>query len=421
MARKLLIHAGQFKTGSSFLQSSIAGSADALMAAGICYPVYGDFAQAAKGRITSGNGGLVLNQDPDALIAALKAEKRPFDRVLLSNEFFSTQLFDEAVQARIDTLCAALDIDRVEVLLFTRNPVDHAVSEYQQHIKRAGRDFEVEEHLDRYRMPEQIARFLEAVEARDHYSVTVYNYSKVADDLIPIFETWLGLAAGTLIPPEVGRVNRSLSRSELEFQRALNTAVEDAKFFADALCEKLPEIEPEFVYPTTASQKAMLERLRDPLAYVNARVSADQAYDTEPVTDAAVDLAQYSFTADQLRVIAQAFGQRLEQSAASIAKLERALASEKAVSAHHIGAARLLRGKRDEAMSFFHMALQHNPRYLPSLIAVTRTALEDEAQKEEIADTLTRLIEVAPDAPETARLKKTYQDRFGALPAPDPA
>jgi tetratricopeptide (TPR) repeat protein len=414
--RTLLIHAGQFKTGTSFVQAALARSVPALRAAGIWYPDYGTLAAAARGRITSGNGGLVLYQEPEALIEELLTDPDPCDRLLLSNEFFCRELFSDVVQARLEAVRAALDITRVEVLLFIRNPVDHAASECQQQIKRSGAMFDVAEYFDRYVIPEQIAELLRQVAARPDHGVTVYNYSRVSDRLVPLFEDWLGLPAGALSLPEIARINRSLSRSELALVRALNATAAEARVFADALCEQLPEVAAELVYPPVAVQEAMLERLGPALEHVNAHVPADQRYDTAPVVPAAPETGDYSFDAVQLATIAETVGTLLDRQGRALAQTQAALDRERAVSAHHVGVARLLQGKRAEAAGYFDKALALNPTYTPSLVAVTRMSLEEKASAAEVMRTLGPLLENVPDLPETQRLKSVFEDRFGPVP-----
>ena len=64
--RRLYLHIGHSKTGSSFLQASFANSVAALAEQGIGYPLAArHVTEAAEGwRISSGNGGLLLREPP---------------------------------------------------------------------------------------------------------------------------------------------------------------------------------------------------------------------------------------------------------------------------------------------------------------------------------------------------------------------
>lgn len=61
MNRKLWVHVGHGKTGSSFIQSVLATNAPLLKEHGILYPVHDSFESAKKGFISTGNGELLIS------------------------------------------------------------------------------------------------------------------------------------------------------------------------------------------------------------------------------------------------------------------------------------------------------------------------------------------------------------------------
>ena len=76
--KKIILHCGMPKTGSSALQVQLAQSRETLLKHGFDYLPMGDFKQARQGRITSGNGaGLArayLNPEHPASLASRRGE-----------------------------------------------------------------------------------------------------------------------------------------------------------------------------------------------------------------------------------------------------------------------------------------------------------------------------------------------------------
>lgn len=298
----LYLHIGHGKTGSSYIQSSLALSEQILNAKGIIYPRHHSHERALIGAISSGNGGLLF--DP--------AWQAPRDHIgkdcLFSDENLFQRMITPDYARKLELRAKELAVDRIAILLFIRDPVDHAQSAYQQSIKRGGRTWSIEQFFDQYRMPRLVKRFLED-NAKQDRAVSVRNYSRCRGSLLEQVENWLELDGLATPPTQV--VNRSLTHAELAFQRELNVSLEkSAHFVADALCEQLPNIKADTILPGTASQQAMLKRLSDALEYVNARVSAEDQYSTTCTTPQ--DCGELSLKQAQISVIATALGQKIQ-------------------------------------------------------------------------------------------------------------
>ena len=65
--KKLIVHVGHGKTGSSFLQSIFALNSDRMAQLGILYPEHISNAMARRGHITSGNGNILLETNEFSL------------------------------------------------------------------------------------------------------------------------------------------------------------------------------------------------------------------------------------------------------------------------------------------------------------------------------------------------------------------
>ena len=239
---QVLMHVGHGKTGSSFLQSTLANSVDFLATHGIAYPLTPLTAERARaGMITSGN----LRPGPGHINQLLRRGwDGPDERLLLSSEAYFLKMRSKGFLERIRTLLPEADL---RILLFIRDPVDHAVSNYQQVVKRHRYSGDFDQFLREYNIPRRVGQFVGW--ARDEMGVEVQmrNYSRVSKSLKSVFEGWLGVPEDSLVPPSRQQINRSLSVSEMALQLAFNRhyAARSATFVSDVFCEELPDIRAE--------------------------------------------------------------------------------------------------------------------------------------------------------------------------------
>lgn len=143
--KKIIIHCGMPKTGSSALQVQLAQSRETLLQHGYDYLQTGDFKQAKQGRITSGNGaGLArayLPPEHPASLAPRRAElTEKFHRLMAETEhhvILSSEFFSAAPRPLLGELCAALsDLGEVQLVFFVREQLNALASTYIQQVKR---------------------------------------------------------------------------------------------------------------------------------------------------------------------------------------------------------------------------------------------------------------------------------------------
>lgn len=270
------------KTGSSFIQSSLAAASDRLREQRIIYPDPGRLTHAAEGGISSGNGALLVHALKSRAYRRHPSKLCSTHHVLFSAEQLFDILLNPDMPRHLDVFAGVRNFSKIKMLLFIRDPISHAASLYQQQVKRHGFTGAVEAFFALYDVPSQVERFLDTFLRAPGVTLTILNYSANKDHILPRFSEWLGVHPGTLKHPPVARVNRSLTRAELEFQKELNKVlVNCGSVLADPLCEKLPGIRSEKVRPDTLYQEKLWDRLRPAIQRINEQLDGDQHYPSE--------------------------------------------------------------------------------------------------------------------------------------------
>lgn len=149
--KKIILHCGMPKTGSSALQVQFSKSRDGLLKHGYDYLKMGDFDLAARGKISSGNAaGLArayLFPGHPADLSPRRAEltekfvqaaRAAQGHVILSSEFFSA-----IPRVNMIPLVEALSqVGEVQLVFFVREQLNFLASAYIQQVKRHGlRDY----------------------------------------------------------------------------------------------------------------------------------------------------------------------------------------------------------------------------------------------------------------------------------------
>ena len=331
----LYIHVGHSKTGTSWIQAALRENADVLAAAGLAYPILQGIGSEQGAEIGQGNG-LQAAGSPELLEACL----RPLDRaaypagIVLSSEEFFPRLVEYADPAALPRAARFVGFERVELLLFIRNPVGHAASLWQQYLKRGGGSAPIEAFFAKYAVPEMAARFLDRFGSLDRVRLTCLNYDRHRRDLLAPLGGWLGLPAPVLRLPRVPVVNRGMTRAELALQASLNRRIGRAgRLLSDALCAGLPDLMPDRVRPDPACQQAMCDRLAPTLARVNALLPEPERYRPD-VSDApgGADVGgpvTLSFTPEQIALVGTALGEEIRRLRLALAaRRDAALARE---------------------------------------------------------------------------------------------
>jgi len=253
--RKIVLHIGYGKTGSSAIQSALARNQALLAAAGILYPEHATSEQARRGEITSGN------VDPEnwfeGQVIPIAREQEGHGTILFSNEMLF-QRFDEFL-AKHRTYADAFDF---EIVLFVREPFEKLVSAYQQSVKRRGFAGDIHDFAEHDTDTVRAAGIVRALRA-DGVPFRLFNYSALRREapraLFEHLGVWDLVGAGP--HAEAARVNRSLTAAELGFLRYVNQVfgVEFGSVIADALVHRLPDLSSDPVSIDAETSKRVYE------------------------------------------------------------------------------------------------------------------------------------------------------------------
>jgi hypothetical protein len=284
---RLNVHVGHGKTGSSFLQSWWACNADLLRSRhGIAYPLVAPLsgrseAEGALGRFSMGNG-FILEEvlaapDPPALLRQLAAGLPPCGQLLFSCERFVRSLPDHL--SRLEGIAQAAGFEGLRLLLFVRDPLEHAHSLYAEMVKAHGFCGCVEEWLGIYNLHEAIEHFLAVQAAGEAIELTAINYSLAPHRLIEQARRWLEVPVEShFADPPTARVNRSLDREELQALLALNRQLGSrASSVGMALVHELPDLAPRACIAAESSQLAFIQRVRPVVERINTTLPPPQA------------------------------------------------------------------------------------------------------------------------------------------------
>lgn len=250
MSKKILIHVGHGKTGSSYIQSSLDKSTDRLAELEVFYPLLSGTKDFSDSFVRSGN---VNKRNLIGKCRSFLKSANPANTLLLSNENLL------GIFSRTENYFKQLYLLNAETrfIVFTRDPLELAISGYGQIIKRGGFTGTFDEYVSEFDNFKGIFSFFELAE-KYKFPVSFINYSNVRKNVLEKFSLMVGVPEDCLRSPDVAVVNRSLSSVEMYIQRRFNENMgRDArKFIADPLCQQLPDIKPGL--PTLSEENFFL-------------------------------------------------------------------------------------------------------------------------------------------------------------------
>ena len=257
--KKLYLHIGLGKTGSSALQSWLSLNAGALVKQGIDYA---DTVPEVKyGESLSGNGSMLHQACVDLDFDEVK-------RLLISTYFFtpgnevaiiSCELFQgtrPATVARFRTICEEIGID-VTVIAYVRSAYEGLYSTYVQFVKRSNCTHKFGDKESDTSLAVQVGylqRYLDVFGDR----MVVLNYDAAKKDIYTSFAGVTGIATRGLKKLDF-KVNRSLSMQEAEVLRRINALHHGA--FSTQISNFVVGLAPDIETPVPY-RRELVERVR---------------------------------------------------------------------------------------------------------------------------------------------------------------
>lgn len=252
--RKVFLHIGLGKTGSSALQSWLSMNVAEFAAQDIEYV---DLTPDAKfGKITSGNGVRLRNilRDNDYKTAERLIREKYLgftDKSIISSEGF--QGVTEAELQDLEQIFNTNNVD-VEIIAFTRSVYEQTYSAYLQNVKRHG---QCEEFKNSHVMKKGLKYAHPNMILKKYFNVfsnrvSVFNYDEAKVDIFSSFAEIVGVdVTKTVIPAK--RINRSLSFLEAKVLVQMNRlhTGDFSTEISDYLIYKLPALKTQVYFSKT--------------------------------------------------------------------------------------------------------------------------------------------------------------------------
>lgn len=299
-----IIHIGHGKTGTSSIQSYLAGATDELEVLGINYSHHPSFDYATDGQVTSGNGKLILEDNH-----IIKPNS------LYSNEgLFWNLSSDEAIKQLLRKTP-----DKLKVILYTRDLFDYCSSAWGQAIKKRGYTGEYNAFLKTYASNNTDYNTVEywiGASTRFEFDLQIFNYSRHRKNLIPHFlNNVLGVASEKLLidsPINNKIVNRSLSRCENEFIRQINKYA-GATTIGDTLVHRLPNVASEAPSIDIETYEFVVNSLTPVIYRINKSLSVSESIKLEKFEDLVSNTGtiRYEFSQEQLESLAEGISKQI--------------------------------------------------------------------------------------------------------------
>ena len=126
------------KTGTSYIQSTLALNFEKLQENGIFYPKHSSFKNAITGTATSGNGSLIFNQNFNVKGKTLLSDEGLCNRFSIDNNFEKFILRHKS---------------ELEIILYTRNVIEFCAQRWGPYLKTDLGTLNFEEHILEKRSP----------------------------------------------------------------------------------------------------------------------------------------------------------------------------------------------------------------------------------------------------------------------------
>ena len=210
--KKILLHIGPPKTGSSAIQKCFSDNRNALLESGIFYPAH---LTDANG-ISSGHQETILSKNERGEFVIDRAKIAQVIAQFTASSAHTMVLSSEAFFRRASTLVRILP--NCEVIAFVRNPIDFIESQYNQSVKRHMNANKIE--LPSKLGVGQIKALTELLEENENKTFHLHTYLR-GEDIIDKFASLVG--GNKSLEKPSSHINSSYTHEALQFKRIINT------------------------------------------------------------------------------------------------------------------------------------------------------------------------------------------------------
>jgi hypothetical protein len=277
--KKVFLHIGHGKTGTSAIQAILAKNHHNLKEHKILYPFHAGFEQALKGHISTGN--LTVTEGSkwlsETIMSIINDDDDVCDTFIFSSEYMFWYMEDF-----FETAPGLINDIKFELILCVRNPIEMVASVYQQLVKRSGCILDFEEYIKhkKYTEPHAVhaAKLVKRFEENGfqyrliNYSAHKFNIATRLIDAMNISNIDLEHV------DDVQIVNRSLDNAELQLLLIINSLYGASAGFqvSDALVNNLPSIKPATLSVSVSTADNISKAMSDAVNYLNARLPSSE-------------------------------------------------------------------------------------------------------------------------------------------------
>jgi len=252
--KKIIIHAGLAKTGSSYIQNSLHILERSNAFSNVCYPSNKE--EQDFQHIASGNGariGILLK--PDITCEFLKDEiMAEFENLLkqMSSSkkimLISSEMFAKAEPKRFNFLLEYMGnyCNNIQVFVFVRSFVPWTWSVYQQLIKRSSLHLGYKEWLDKYLLDFVSAAAINILSFNSQLKMLKFSKNNLLENLLT--ECGEKTELSKRLPKD--KVNRSLSKLEFDMMLTVNKIFNDMEastLITDEFIRRSPNIKSTYM------------------------------------------------------------------------------------------------------------------------------------------------------------------------------
>lgn len=253
MTKKLFLHIGCGKTGSSALQVWLNQNSKILRKNGYYYPIFNTKIK-DNYQITSGNGTHLVNALKNNSVKEFLSDivKSKENKIIFSSEAF--QILNETEIKELKNSAEEIGLD-IEIIAYVRNLYEMAYSSYMQLVKRHGYC----ESLDFYLSKINSFQQFDVIDLWSSISekITVLHYDTEKNNLDLSFLKAIELSEDGIPRMKKNKVNRSLTLLESELIQTLNKNIKHkfnlnpeyiGTYISDNLIKAIPEMETNVFY-----------------------------------------------------------------------------------------------------------------------------------------------------------------------------